>query len=293
METMALGIGFGLVTGAILALAALAFTLQYAVSNILNLAFGELLTYGAYAGYVATGWTHNLVIAGFAAALAGGATAWAINAGMIEPFARARVKTVVIFIGTLGVSLVLQNAVLFIFGGTSLAYALPADEARRVGPFLWTLRDERIMMAAFAVAALLYLMLYRTKFGTSLRAVSANRNLAAVSGIDVRRVVRYTWWLAGAAAGFAGFVLAVTLGTLTPTVGARYLLVTMTAAVAGGLGKPHGAIAAAILLGLTTEVTALYVDAAYKLLVAFGVLVLVVLLRSDRLFARWSGDSLA
>jgi branched-subunit amino acid ABC-type transport system permease component len=293
METMALGVGFGLVTGAILALAALAFTLQYAVSNVLNLAFGELLTYGAYAGYVVTGRTHSLVAAGAASAVAGALTAWAINAGMIEPFARARVKTAVIFIGTLGVSLVLQNILLFVFGGTSLAYALPPDEARRVGPFLWTARDERIMVAAFAVAALLYVVLYCTKFGTSLRAVSANESLAAVSGIDVRRVVRYTWWLAGAAAGFAGFVLAVTLGTLTPGLGARYLLVTMTAAVAGGLGKPHGAIAAAVVLGLTMEVSALYVDAAYKLLLAFGALVLVVLLRLDRPFARGSGDALA
>lgn len=291
MDTMALGVGFGLVTGAILALAALAFTLQYAVSNILNLAFGELLTYGAYAGYMATRWSHSPAVAAVAAALAGGATASVINAGMVEPFLRARVKTVVIFVATLGASLILQNVVLFAFGGTSIAYALPAGEPNHVGPFIWTARDEQTIIAAFAAAALLHVVLQYTKFGKSLRAVAENRGLARASGIDARRVVRYTWFLAGALAGFAGFVLAVTVGTLTPTFGARYLLVTMAAAVAGGLGRPHGAIAAALVLGLTMEVSALYMDAAYKLLVAFGALVLVMLVRSDGLFAGRGGGA--
>lgn len=291
MDTMALGVGFGLVTGAILALAALAFTLQYAVSNILNLAFGELLTYGAYAGYMATRWSHSPAVAAVAAALAGGATASVINAGMVEPFLRARVKTVVIFVATLGASLILQNVVLFAFGGTSIAYALPAGEPNHVGPFIWTARDEQTIIAAFAAAALLHVVLQYTKFGKSLRAVAENRGLARASGIDARRVVRYTWFLAGALAGFAGFVLAVTVGTLTPTFGARYLLVTMAAAVAGGLGRPQGAIAAALVLGLTMEVSALYMDAAYKLLVAFGALVLVMLVRSDGLFAGRGGGA--
>jgi branched-subunit amino acid ABC-type transport system permease component len=289
VDTIALGVGFGLVTGAILALAAVAFTLQYAVSNILNLAFGELLTYGAYAGYMAARWSHSVAVAAAAAALAGGATAWLINVGMIEPFLRARVKIIVIFVATLGVSLILQNIILLVFGAASIAYALPADQPHHLGPFIWTARDEDIIIAAVAAASLLYALLRYTKFGKSLRAVSENRTLAGVSGIDGRRIVRWTWLLAGALAGFAGFVLAVTVGTLTPALGARFLLVTMTAAVAGGLGRPHGAMAAAMLLGLTMEVSALYLDAAYKLLVAFGLLVLVVLVRSDGLFAGANG----
>jgi len=292
MDTVALGVGFGLVTGAILALAAVAFTLQYAVSNIPNLAFGELLTYGAYAGYVATRWSHTLAVAALAAALAGGVIAWAMNAGMIEPFLRARVKTIAIFIGTLGISLILQNVILLIFGSASIAYPLPAVESHHVGPFIWTARDEQIMIAALAVMGLLSVMLQHTTFGKALRAIAENRSLARVSGVEAHRVVQGTWLLGGAVAGFAGFVLAVTIGTLTPSLGFTFLLVIMTAAVAGGLGRPQGAMAAALILGVAMEVSALYVDAAYKLVVAFGVLVLVLLWRPDGLFAGQGGGPL-
>lgn len=285
METVALGIGFGLVTGAILALSAVSFTLQYSVSNIPNLAHGELLTYGAYAAYVMTRATHNLLVAGLTAALTGGVVAWAMNAGMIEPFVRARIKNIAIFIATLGVSLILQNIILLIFGGANVAYVLPADESHHVGPFIWTGRDEQIMGAAFVVMLLLYLMLQYTKFGKSLRAVSESRELARVSGIDAHRVVQFTWFLAGLVAGFAGFILAVSVGTLTPSFGFTFLLVTVTAAVTGGLGKPYGAMAAALVLGLAMEISAFYIDAAYKLFIAFGMLVLVLLFRPDGLFA--------
>jgi branched-subunit amino acid ABC-type transport system permease component len=285
MQTVALGVGFGLVTGAILGLAAVGFTLQYAVSTIPNLAYGELLTYGAYAGYLTTYWVHSFTAEGLAAAAAGGIVSWAVNAGMIEPFVRARVRTIAIFIGTLAVSQILQNFLLLVFGGANVAYVLPPGEPRHVGPFLWTARDGQIMVAAFVVMLLLFLILQHTRFGKSLRAVSENRALARVSGIDAHRVVQGTWFLAGAVAGFAGFVLAVSAGTLTPSFGFRFLLVTVTGAVAGGLGKPHGAMAAALILGVAMEVSAFYVDAAYKLLVAFGILVLVLLFRPDGLFA--------
>jgi neutral amino acid transport system permease protein len=289
METIWLGIGFGLVTGAILALSAVSFTLQYAVSSIPNLAHGELLTYGAYAAYVATRATHNLFVAALAAAVTGGVVAWTMNAGMIEPFVRARIRNIVIFIATLGASLVLQNIILLIFGGANVAYVLPQTESHQVGPFIWTGRDEAIMISALVVMLLLYLMLQYTKFGKSLRAVSESRELARVSGINAHRVVQLTWFLAGLVAGFAGFILAVSVGTLVPSFGFTFLLVTVTAAVAGGLGKPYGAMAAAMVLGLAMEISAFYVDAAYKLLIAFGMLVVVLLFRPDGLFSSKAG----
>ncbi|HKX18037.1 MAG TPA: branched-chain amino acid ABC transporter permease [bacterium] len=289
MDTVFLGIGFGLVTGSILALSAVAFTLTYAVSGIPNLAHGELLTYGAYAAYAVTRATHNLFLAAAAAALAGGMTAWAMNAGVVEPFVRARIKNIVIFIATLGASLVLQNIILLIFGGANVAYVLPQTESLQIGPFLWTSRDVTIMISAFVVMLLIYVMLQYTKFGKSLRAVSENRELARVSGIGAHRVVQFTWFLAGIVAGFAGFILAVSVGTLVPSFGFTFLLVTVTAAVAGGLGKPYGAMAAAVVLGLAMEISAIYVDAAYKLLIAFGMLVLVLLFRPDGLFSSKAG----
>jgi branched-subunit amino acid ABC-type transport system permease component len=157
-----------------------------------------------------------------------------MNAGMIEPFVRARVKRIAIFIATLGVSLILQNLILLIFGGANIAYTLPQVESHNIGPFIMTTRDEQIIVAAFVMMGVLYAMLQYTRFGKSLRAVAENRELARVSGIDAHRVVQFTRFLAGLVAGFAGFILAVSVGTLTPSFGFTFLLVTVTAAVAAG-----------------------------------------------------------
>ncbi|TMI78432.1 MAG: hypothetical protein E6H04_12435 [Bacillati bacterium ANGP1] len=85
--------GFGLVTAAILAFSAVAFSLQYGVSNHPNFAHGELLTIGAYAAYVSQTLTTNLVVGGAAAAVTGGLVAWGMNRGIVEPFVRARARS--------------------------------------------------------------------------------------------------------------------------------------------------------------------------------------------------------
>jgi branched-subunit amino acid ABC-type transport system permease component len=291
VDQVLLAAGFGLVTAAILALSTVSFTLQYAVSNIPNLAHGELLTFGAYAAYVVQRFTHNLLVAALAAALTGGAVAWAMNAGMIEPFVRARARLIVIFIATLGVSLVLQNIILLFFGGANVAYILPESAPHRVGPFLWTSRGEQIMISALVIMAALYFLLQHTTFGKALRAVADNRELARVTGIDAHRVVQLTWFLAGLIAGFAGFVLAGSVGSFAPGFGFTFLLVTVTAAVAGGLGKPYGAMAGALILGLVMEISAFYIESAYKLGIAFGMLVIVLLFRPDGLFASRAGGA--
>ena len=89
MHGFFVALGFGLVTAAILAFSAVAFSLQYGVSNHPNFAHGELLTIGAYAAYVSQTLTTNLVVGGAAAAVTGGLVAWGMNRGIVEPFVRA------------------------------------------------------------------------------------------------------------------------------------------------------------------------------------------------------------
>ena len=212
MQTFLLSVGFGLVTAAILALSAVAFTLEYAVSRVANLAHGELLTVGAYAAYVVQEHSSDVALAAIAAAAAGG-------------------------------------------------------------------------LAALVVAGLLYLLLQRTKFGKAIRAVAENRDLARASGIRARRVISQTWALAGVVAGFSGFVLAETVGTFSPTFGYSFLLITITAAVAGGLGRPYATLVGALVVGLVLELAGAYSNASYELAFAFGMLVLMLLFRPNGLFS--------
>jgi len=279
MSTFLITVGVGLVTAAILALSAIAFTLEYAVSRVANFAHGELLTIGAYAAYTGQNYFHqNVAAAALIAAAAGTLAGLALNTSVIEQF-RGRSPTTVL-IATLGVSLIVQNVLIMIYGAADVSYSFVQGGLHHVGPFLWTTSDIEVMVSAAGVCGLIYLLLQHTRLGKAIRAVSQDRALAQVSGIPARRVVMQTWGLAGAVSGFAGFMLAYTLGTL----GFGFLLLTITAAVAGGIGRPYPTLAGALIVGLVIEIGGAYTSSAYQNVYAFLLLVALMLLRPNGLF---------
>jgi len=267
MNTFLVTVGVGLATAAILALSALAFTLEYAVSRIANFAHGEFLTIGAYAAYSTQGIFHE-------------------NALVIEQF-RGR-SAITVLIATLGVALIVQNVLDMIYGAANVSYSYPQGSLHHVGPFLWTTSDIEVIVSALVVAGLIYLLLQQTRFGKAIRAVSQDRALAQVSGIPARRIIMGTWVLAGALAGFAGFALAATIGTFGPLLGFNFLLLTITATVAGGLGRPYATLGGALIVGLAIQIAGTYTSSAYELVFAFLLLVLLMLFRPNGVFVRRS-----
>jgi branched-subunit amino acid ABC-type transport system permease component len=287
MTTFLVTIGIGLSTAAILALSAVAFSLEFAVSRIANFAHGEFLTIGAYAAYSAQSIFHQNVAAAAVIAAASGAIAGLVlNVLVIEQF-RGR-TAITVFIATLGVSLIAQNVLNMIYGAANVSYTFTQGNLHHVGPFLWTTTDIEVIISVLAVAGLIYLMLQRTRFGKAIRAVSQDRALAQVSGIPARRIVMQTWALAGAVAGFAGFALADTIGTFGPSLGFNFLLLTITAAVAGGIGRPYATLGGAVIVGLVLQIAGTYTSSAYELVFAFLFLVVLMLFRPNGVFVRQS-----
>jgi len=285
MSNLMLGVGFGLVTASILALATVPLSLQMSVARIPNFAHGEILTAGAYAAYVVNQHISNIYLEALAAALVGGAVAYLMNVLLLQPFARRRPKLLILFILTIAASLIIQNIILLFFTGNSLAYRLPPSPPHKIGPFLLTGLNLFTIAAAIVVMIAVHVLLKYTKFGKAQRAVADSKDLAQVTGINSERIVQVTWLLDGLIAGFAGFLLGVSSGTLTPTLGQGYLLVIFAAAILGGIGKPYGAMAGAIVIGVAMEISALYIPASYKEVVAFGLLILTLLLRPNGIFA--------
>jgi branched-subunit amino acid ABC-type transport system permease component len=279
-----LTLGFGLVAAAILALSALAFTLEYSVTNVANLSHGEILTVGAYCAYEVQQHGGGVILSGLAAAAGGGLVALAVHEGVVDRFVRRGIGGLPTFIATLGISLVIQNVLIVIFGGGNVGYQVPQGAPHTIGPFLWTDTEIQIMVSAAVITALLYVIIQHTRFGKSLRAVSQNRSLAAVSGINAHRVAALTWVLAGLIAGYAGFIYAESLGTLSPTFGFQYFLITLTAAVAGGLGRALGTLVGAVIVGIALEFFGGYLSSSYNLAFAFAILSLVILVRPRGLF---------
>ena len=290
MSTFLVSVGVGLSTAAILALSAVAFTLEYAVSRVANFAHGEFLTIGAYAAYSGQAIFHqNVAAAALIATVAGMLAGLALNAAVIEQF-RGR-SGITVLIATLGVALIVENVLIMVYGAANVSYSFAQGGLHHIGPFLWTTSDIEVIFSALAVAGLIYVLLQYTRFGKAVRAVSQDRALAQVSGVPARRVVMGTWALAGAISGFAGFVLADTIGTFGPQLGFIFLLPTITAAVAGGIGRPYATLGGALIVGLVIQIAGTYTSSAYQLVYAFLLLVLLMLFRPNGVFVRRSSTA--
>jgi len=280
-------VGFGMVTAGILALAAVGLSLQISVTNVPNFAHGELLTCGAYGALVAQFLTNNLFVDALVGMVVSGVVAFGMNRFILQSFIKIGTRRIYLLIVTAGVSLFLQNALAVVFGEPDRVLTLPSDASQpyHIGPFIWTKIDLVVMGAAVTAMVLLYLLLQYTRFGKAQRAVADSPELARVSGVPVKRVVNLTWILVGVLAGLAGVALAATSGTVTPPMGGTILLVVFAAAILGGIGKPYGALVAALVIGVGMEVSAAYIDPAYKEVIAVAILVLAILFRPNGLFS--------
>jgi branched-chain amino acid transport system permease protein/neutral amino acid transport system permease protein len=283
-----LAFGFGLVTASVLAIAAVGLSLQFGITNYINFAYGDFMALGAYLSYFfnAEIFHINVWIAMIFGSLIMGVFAVLINQFLLSPFARRFNKSFYVLIVTFGLSLILLNLVYSIWGANNRTYSMKLEIYKHIGPFL--LNKDQIIVMIISVAIMLgvHLMLKTTRLGKSMRAMSDNTTLAMTSGIDTRRITTITWFLSGALAGLAGTVLGITESQLTPASGELFLFVIFAAVIVGGVGSIYGAMAGAVLIGLATEISAAYINPAYKLDVAFVFLILTLLFRPNGLFAR-------
>ncbi len=279
-------IGFGLVTASILALCSVGLTLQFGVTNYINFAIGTFLTFGAYFAWVANGVFHMniwlaLVFGGICTAI----LAVVLNLGIMQQFVRRQYPILFMLIVMFGLSLILQNVILAIWGGNFKSYTIPADHQYNIGPFLLTGSQLLIMLIAIIAMVGVYALLTYTKVGKAMRAMSDNPTLARNCGINTDLVTNFTWLLSGFLAGVAGVVLAINISSFQPSFGDDFEFVIFAAVIVGGIGRPYGAMLGALLIGLVTEISAVWVNSSYKNDMAFAILVLVLLLRPQGILA--------
>ncbi len=200
------------------------------------------------------------------------------------PFLRRGTSQFAMVMVTVAVSFILKNVLQIFSGATYYSYQLPPEPSLH---FLGMVFDARqLTIIGLSVVSLLglHLLFKYTRLGKAMRATSDNAALARSVGIPTNRIVGAAWLLSGLFAGLAGVALAIDLGTFNSTTGGSYLLLIVAAAVFGSVGEPYGAVVGAVVIGLASEVAANY-DPQLKDVVAFGILVLVLLLRPDGLRA--------
>ena len=279
VSTLLAAVGFGIVTASILAVAGVGFTLQFGVTNILNLAYGDIMTASAFVAYLVTNAGLSVWLALVAGAAFGSVFSVLLNRCIYTPFVRHGTRLFGMIIVSIAVSLILQNALLAIFGANFFSLQMPRPSPVRIAGMVFTTVQLAIIGIALAAMLLIHLLLRYSKLGKAMRATATDPELARNCGIATDRVIDLTWALSGALCGLAGVVLVMNVTAFTDTTGSQFLIPIVAVAVLGGIGQPYGAMLGALVIGITSEVAAAVFSPQYKDVVAFVILVIVLLAR--------------
>jgi branched-subunit amino acid ABC-type transport system permease component len=279
VNTLVPAIGFGIVTASILAVAGVGFTLQFGVTNILNLAYGDIMTAAAFVAYLVTGAGFSVWLALAAGAAFGSVFSILLNRFLYIPFVRRGTRLFGMIIVTIAVSLILQNSLLAIFGASFFSLQMSRPASVHIAGMVFTTVQLAIIGIAIVAMLLIHLLLRYTKLGKAMRATATDPELARNCGIATDRVIDLAWAISGALCGLAGVILVMNVTSFTDTTGAQFLIPIIAVAVLGGIGQPYGAMLGALVIGIASELAAAVISPDYKNVVAFVILVIVLLAR--------------
>lgn len=271
----------GVVTGAVLALPTIAFSLVYGTLGFPNAALAALVILGSYIGLTVNGvFGVHYVVAAAAAGLIVAPLAAILGRVVFKQFQGQ--ATLAPLVASVGLLMVLENVVRMIWGNDMKSLDMTLH--RPWSLFKVRLNPDQATVAGFAIALVIltFAMLKYTPIGRRIRAVGDDNVLAGVRGIDVGKTVLVVWLIAGVLCGAAGVLLGADT-VVSPGLGWSIALPMFAGAILGGIGSPLGAFAGAILMGLISEISVLFMPPTYKSAIAFGVMVLLLLIKPEGL----------
>lgn len=277
--------------GGLYALVAIGYSLVFGILNFVNFAHGDIYMLGAYAVLILGTLGLPLVAALPLAALACALLGAGLYLLFYRPLAsRARLT---LLIAAVAVSLLLQNGAQLLFGAEAQAavFALPDDiwVFETWGDLVVRVMDVWIVGVALLLALVTWLLVRCSRLGLAIRAVASNPRAAAMVGVPVARVVAFTFALSAALATVAGALQSMATNQVMPLMGLGAGLKAFVAAVLGGMGSLWGAVLGGFALGLLDGLLVGLGAARWKDVVAYGLLILLLLVRPQGLLgrARW------
>ncbi|GAA1666802.1 hypothetical protein GCM10009807_08670 [Microbacterium lacus] len=277
------GLNFGL----LLALAAMGASLIYGTTGLSNFAHGEMVTWGALMALVLTSfWALPFWLGIIVAVVMGGVLGLALDAGLWRPLRRRGLGVVQLMIVSIGLSLALRYTFQYFIGGST--YQLPGASPTPIqfGPISLSYIDLISMGVSIVVILAVAYFLIGTRVGKATRAISDNPQLASASGINVDRVIRIVWILAGVLAALSGILWAYFRPGVRWDMGTQMLLLIFAAITLGGLGTAFGALLGSLIVGMVVEVSTLWIPSDLKYAGALVVLILILLVRPQGLLGR-------
>ena len=273
----------GIAVGSILALAAIGLTLTYGILKLSNFAHGDFMTLGAYLTWLSNTAGLNIwlsMLVGAAGTIIGMLIAEYL---LWKPMRDRRASDTTLIIISIGLALFIRNGILLLYGAGNQQYQLPVVRALEFGDL--RIAYYRLVVVGLTVVAIiaLHLILQNTKMGKAMRAVADNIDLAKVSGINVERVVFFTWIITGTLTAFAGTMYGL-IAVIRPNMGWFLILPMFASVILGGIGNVYGAIAGAFIIGIAQELSVPLLGSEYKLGVALAIMIVILLVRPQGLF---------
>jgi branched-chain amino acid transport system permease protein len=274
----------GVMAGTILAVPAIGLTAIYAVLRFPNFALASHLTVGAFAGWIGNvvlGWSivPSLGLAFLGAGLVGVAS----DEFVLRPFRAAGFVTTAI--GSIALTIALENLLRMIFGNDLREYDLPISRDWRMGGLHFGPQQLKNMAIAVVVMAVVFAFLSFTRAGKAMRAVADNPLLARIKGVDAIRVARIVSFVGMGLAGVGGMLIGLDT-TIDPLTGFRVMLSVFAAAVVGGLGSIPGAVLGALVIGVGEELCLLVLTPNYRSVIGFLAILVVLILRPSGLLGQ-------
>ncbi len=286
----------GIAVGSVLALAAIGLTLTYGILRLSNFAHGDFMTLGAYLT-----WLFNTGISfrmGYRVIEIEGVNIWLamlLGAGgtviamliaeflLWKPMRDRRATSTTLIIISIGLALFIRSGILLIWGGSNQSYDLPLVQAVDLGGVRIAFYRPIVIGLAILAMLALHFLLQKSKIGKAMRAVADNLDLARVSGINVERVVIWTWVITAILTAVAGAMYGL-ITTVRPNMGWFLILPLFASVILGGIGNPYGAIAGALIIGVAQESSVQFLSSEYKLGVALLIMAIVLFVRPQGLF---------
>jgi branched-chain amino acid transport system permease protein len=285
----------GLAQGGIYALIALGYTMIYGVLRFINFAHGDVFMLGAFAGFYVgpavlkvfrLGPSYTAVALVLLAAMLACALIGIVIERLCYRPLRDRPR-IIVLITAIGVSLLLENAGQLVLGADPKSFPeIIVDRALEI-PASWgalsaltiTLSQVLVLGATLLLVLALHRVVNRTRIGLAMRALSLNPTAAQLTGVDLDRVIMFTFGLGSALAGAAGILTSIQQPSIDPLMGIAAGLKAFVAAVLGGIGSLPGAVLGGVLIGLLEAFVVGYLSPTYRDPIVFGVLILILIFR--------------
>ena len=282
----------GLSLGSIYALIALGYTMVFGILQLINFAHSEVYMLGAFFGYFTArkfGLADHPSVASLLITLIASMAGCALVGFCIERFAYRPLRNaprINSLITAVGVSLLLQFSGQLVFGSDPKLFPpvyQPMSDLS-IGDLKINALQVLVFVVAVVLMAILQFIIFKTRIGRAMRAVSFNHDYARLMGIPTDRVISFTFMLGSALAGAAGVLVGLIYPRIDPLMGVMPGLKAFVAAVLGGIGNVTGAVIGAITLGLAEEFLVAFGRSTYRDALAFVILILILLFRPNGLF---------